>query len=111
MMHQVVSSSEFLIAIHAMKRFLAAVYQHVRLQLIRVAEAGSAIPAGVRTLARVHPQMTTEIGHLDESPFAECAEIRFLAGVQSQVRLQMVVPSKSAKSIDLALLAELPIKL
>lgn len=63
--------------------------------MIRIAELGRTEFARVRTFTRMYTQVTTEIGYLDELSITMAAVIRFLTGMQSHVRLQVVISCKS----------------
>ena len=78
-MHEVVTASESALAVLALEGLLALVDEHVRLELVRVGEARRAQFTGIRTLARVHPQVTPQVGHLNELTVAVRTVVRFLS--------------------------------
>lgn len=93
--HQMMAPAELHVAAFALERLLPVVHQHVRLQLIRVAELSVTDLAGVGPLAGVDTQMATEVGHLHELAIAVGAMVGLLAGVQPHVRLQMMVTGEA----------------
>ncbi len=49
----------------------------------------------------MNPDVSPEVGHLDECSVAVGAGVRLLAGVQPHVRLQVVVPREPEPQIGL----------
>lgn len=83
----------------ALERLLALVDEIVGLELVRVGEPGRAELAGVGPLARVHPQVAPQVGHLDKLAVAVRAVVRLLARVQAHVRLEVVVARESLAAL------------
>lgn len=94
-MHQMMPSSKTHLTMFTLEWFFAFMNQRMCLELIRIAELGRTEFARVRTFTRMYTQVTTEIGYLDELTIAMAAVIRFLTGMQSHVRLQVMISSKS----------------
>lgn len=82
-------------AFHALEWFDALMNEDVGLQLIAVRKSRAAQLTGIRTLARVHSQMPSKVGHLYELSLTVAAVVRFLSSVQAHVCLQVVISRES----------------
>lgn len=91
MVHEVVPPTEPTQALLAFKRLLSLVDQHMSLELVAVREPGSTELASVGALARMYPQVTSQVGHLHKLTIAVCAVVWLLSSVQPHMSLEMVV--------------------
>lgn len=92
---QVVAPAETSTATVTAEGLLPIVDQHMRLQLVRVGEAGVAEFARVGSLTGVHSQMAPQVSDLHELPITVAAVVRFLACVQPHVCLEVVVAGET----------------